>query len=91
LRGLSDIRASELGVFHVNDYPEMPATLIADKDRVYPQNGIAPGGQIIRQLKKSGWNGFISLELFNPEYDQLPVELVIRTGLEKTRELLNDK
>ena len=37
------------------------------------------------------WNGFISLELFNPEYDQLPVELVIRTGLEKTRELLNAK
>ncbi len=91
LKGLSDIRASELGVFHVNDYPEMPAALIADKDRVYPQNGIAPGRQIIRQLKKSGWNGFISLELFNPEYDQLPVELVIRTGLEKTRELLNAK
>jgi hypothetical protein len=33
----------------------------------------------------------VSLELFNPEYDQLPVELVIRTGLEKTRELLNAK
>jgi len=91
LRGLSDVQASELGVFHVNDYPDMPPAVIADKDRVYPTNGIAAGGQIIRQLRKSGWNGYISLELFNPEYDQLPVELVIRTGLEKTRELLNAK
>ncbi len=88
LSDLSDIKATELGVFHINDYPAMAPTAIADKDRVFPMDGIAPGAQIIRQLKKSGWNGYVSLELFNPEYDQLPIELVIRTGLEKTKTLL---
>ena len=91
LSGLADIRAEELGVFHVNDYPNMPTVTIADKDRVFPMDGIAPGSQIIRQLQKNGWNGFVSLELFNPEYDQLPLELVLRTGLEKTKELLKAK
>ena len=91
LGGLSDIRPAELGVFHINDYPALAPAVIADKDRVFPQTGIAPGAQIIHQLRKCGWNGFVSLELFNPEYDQLPVELVIRTGLAKTRELLNAK
>lgn len=85
---LADIKPTELGVFHINDYPEIAPVSIADKDRVFPTDGIAPGREIIRQLKKSGWNGFVSLELFNPEYDQLPVELVIRTGLEKTKILL---
>jgi 2-keto-myo-inositol isomerase len=66
----------------------MAPASIADKDRVFPMDGIAPGGKIIRQLRKSGWDGYVSLELFNPEYDQLPIELVIRTGLEKTKTLL---
>jgi len=88
LSDLSDIKATEMGVFHVNDYPAIATMVIADKDRVFPMDGIAPGAQIIRQLKKSGWNGYVSLELFNPEYDQLPIELVIRTGLEKTKSLL---
>lgn len=88
LASLSDIKATELGVFHVNDYPDMAPASIADKDRVFPLDGIAPGGKIIRQLRKSGWDGYVSLELFNPEYDQLPIELVIRTGLEKTKTLL---
>lgn len=88
LKDLSDIKATELGVFHVNDYPLMPPVSIADKDRVFPMDGSAPGREIIRNLRRSAWNGFVSLELFNPDYDQLPVELVIRTGLEKTKQLL---
>jgi 2-keto-myo-inositol isomerase len=74
-------------VFHVNDYPAMPARdKINDADRVYPGDGVAPNTMIFQTLYKNGFRGMLSLELFNREYwKQDPLE-VAKTGLQKTRE-----
>jgi sugar phosphate isomerase/epimerase len=84
--GLRMINGRVMHVFHVNDYPSQPdRTKISDADRVYPGDGIAPLSDILRDLRACGFQGMLSLELFNREYWKQDAALVARTGLEKMR------
>ena len=85
--GLRMISSEAIQVFHMNDYPkEPPRATIKDADRVYPGDGIAPLGDILRTLFSNGFHGVLSLELFNPEYwKQDPLD-VAKKGLEKMKE-----
>lgn len=86
-QGLRLVHGSAIHVFHVNDYPaQPPRETIVDADRVYPGDGVAPLTPILRALRVNGFRGFLSLELFNPEYWKQDALLVARTGLEKMRE-----
>ena len=52
----------------MNDYPaDPPRATITDADRVYPGDGIAPLGELVRILQAIGFHGYFSLELFNRE------------------------
>jgi 2-keto-myo-inositol isomerase len=83
------LSASAMQVFHLNDYPATPPRArIADKDRIYPGDGIAPLKQLVRDLRRLGFHGILSLELFNPEYYKQDALTVVRTGLEKMRTLV---
>lgn len=74
-------------VFHMNDYPaDPPRDKIADKDRVYPGDGVAPLSQIVRDMLAAGFCGVLSLELFNPEYWKQEALVVARTGLAKMKQ-----
>ncbi len=75
-----------LHVLHVNDYPNLPRETITDADRVYPGDGVAPLGAFYRDLKAIGFNGYLSLELFNHEYYKQDPLHVAKTGLQKTRD-----
>lgn len=78
-------------VFHVNDYPYIPRDTITDADRVFPGDGVAPLSVIFRSLKEGGFNGHLSLELFNAEYERAMDPLTLaRTGLEKLRESVKE-
>ena len=83
---LDQINGAALHVIHVNDYPaaDDPSKL-TDANRVYPGDGVAPLGQIFRDLRDNGFRGVLSLELFNKDYWKLSAEENARTGLEKTR------
>lgn len=84
--GLAMFRGERMHNFHINDYPANPPwETIADKDRVYPGDGVAPLNEILKTLRDIGYRGALSLELFNPTYWAQDAELVARTGLEKTR------
>ncbi len=84
--GFEHFGAGRLGLIHVNDYPEKPGRdAITDADRVYPGDGLAPWDQIVASLNTIGYQGMLSLELFNQSYwDQGPDEAA-REGLEKLR------
>jgi sugar phosphate isomerase/epimerase len=83
---LSLVGGSAIHVMHLNDYPgTVPRETMQDKDRVYPGDGVAPMGRIIRHLRANGFRGVFSLELFNPVYWQQPVEEVLAAGLTKMR------
>lgn len=85
-QGLRLLNAAALGVFHMNDYPaDLPRTKIVDAQRIFPGDGIAPLGPLLRDLYAIGFRGMLSLELFNPEYyKQDPFE-VAKTGLAKMK------
>ena len=88
--GLLLLSGNRLPVFHVNDYPEIPPAQITDADRVYPGDGIAPLRRILRNLDYAGFRGFLSLELFNEQYDKEDPLLVAKTGLEKLKRVVED-
>uniref|UniRef100_A0A7C4LP88 Sugar phosphate isomerase/epimerase n=1 Tax=Schlesneria paludicola TaxID=360056 RepID=A0A7C4LP88_9PLAN len=84
--GLTWCPGTRMYCFHMNDYPaDPPRETIADRHRVYPGDGVAPLGDVLRTLHAIGFRGALSLELFNPEYWKQDAELVARTGLEKMR------
>jgi sugar phosphate isomerase/epimerase len=84
--GLRLINGRAIHVFHMNDYPRQPdRDKISDADRVYPGDGIAPLSDILRDLRAGGFQGTLSLELFNREYWRQDAAVVARTGLEKMR------
>jgi sugar phosphate isomerase/epimerase len=87
--GLSLLNGAAMHVFHVNDYPaNPPRAAINDSDRVYPGDGIAPLVDIFRTLQRTGFDGFLSMELFNPVYWRQDPMVVARTALDKLKAVL---
>jgi 2-keto-myo-inositol isomerase len=83
---LRQINGATLHVIHINDYPaSVEPTKMTDASRVYPGDGVAPFGQIMRDLRDSGFRGYFSLELFNKDYWQQSADQNAKTGLEKIR------
>ncbi|QDU28104.1 Inosose isomerase [Anatilimnocola aggregata] len=84
--GLSLVAGNAIHCFHMNDYPaDPPRATIADKDRVFPGDGVAPLTSILKTLFANGFTGTLSLELFNPEYWKQDALVVAKTGLEKMK------
>jgi sugar phosphate isomerase/epimerase len=82
--GLAVFDGAMLQVFHMNDYPaQPPREKAADADRIYPGDGIAPITDILRTLRRIGFRGWLSLELFNRKYYAQDPFVVAKTGLEK--------
>ncbi len=83
---LKQINGGALHVMHINDYPQAadPSTL-NDGNRVYPGDGVAPFGQILRDMRDNGFRGYFSLELFNKEYWAKSADENLKTGLAKIR------
>jgi len=90
MSSLAMIEASRMPLFHINDYPaEPPPASIADKDRVFPGDGVCPLVETIAMLLRNGFNGTFSLELFNPEYWKRPAEEVAREGYLKSKAVID--
>ncbi|HTU89703.1 MAG TPA: sugar phosphate isomerase/epimerase [Gemmataceae bacterium] len=84
--GVNLLNGSALHVLHMNDYPaDPPRAAITDAHRVYPGDGVAPLKSFLRNLRRIGFRGVLSLELFNREYWKRDALAVARTGLEKMK------
>jgi 2-keto-myo-inositol isomerase len=83
---LRQINGAALLVIHINDYPaaDDPSKL-NDSNRIYPGDGVAPFGQIMRDLRDNGFRGYFSLELFNKDYWSQSADKNAKTGLDKIR------
>lgn len=82
--------AGAVPVLHMNDYPPDPDRVrIQDADRVYPGDGVAPLPAICRVLRQGGFQGALSLELFNRQYWQQDPRDVARRGIASMRQLVD--
>lgn len=80
-KGLGLVDGSAVKVLHMNDYPDMDRETIADKDRVYPGDGVGPVTDVLNTLVATGFEGVLSLELFNPTYWKQDAAVVLERGL----------
>jgi len=87
--GMKLLNGNIFAIFQFNDAPGgMPLNEMEDKHRVYPGDGILPLPQILKDLKAIGFEGCVSLELYNPEYWKQDPLLVAKTGLQKTLNII---
>jgi sugar phosphate isomerase/epimerase len=86
--GLKLLNGAAVHVFHMNDYPaQPPRQTIGDGDRVYPGDGVAPLAEILHTLREINFDGYLSVELFNPSYWQQDPLQVARLALSKMQSL----
>lgn len=78
-----------IGLVHMNDYPAVPARPdITDADRVMPGEGIAQWDVIFGALKRVGYQGHLSLELFNQELWKADPKTVAADGIAAMKKLV---
>jgi sugar phosphate isomerase/epimerase len=86
---LLTLAGDRVACFHINDLPAEPDPRIQkDEDRVMVGDGIADLPRVIANLRKIGYRGPLSLELFNRQlWADDPLQVVTR-GLERIRALV---
>ena len=86
--GLNLVDGTAVKVLHMNDYPDIPRDKIGDADRVYCGDGVAPIPTILETMAKTGFDGVLSLELFNRDYWKDDVKKVLARGLESMKSVV---
>jgi 2-keto-myo-inositol isomerase len=88
--GLKLLGGPAIQVLHMNDYPATPPRdTIADRDRVYPGDGVAPLKQILADVRRANPAAVLSLEVFNPNYWKGDALETAKTGLAKMRQAVS--
>lgn len=84
---LALLNLADMDVFHIDDYPaNTPREKLTDADRIFPTEGICPFGEILPKMKKQGFKGYLSLEIFNKKYwATYPPEKLLKIGLQKIK------
>jgi len=73
--GVEEIEAvdkDKIFIFHINDAEDRERSRLEDAHRLFPGEGAIPLTDILKGLKKVGYNNMVSIELFRPEYWELP-------------------
>jgi 2-keto-myo-inositol isomerase len=57
-----------LGVIHVNDCEDLPKENLSHLMRLYPTLGVLPAAEMLRIPRDQGFEGYVTVEVFRPEY-----------------------
>ncbi len=89
--GVKLLKNVKISICHFNDSPAAPPQFEQnDEDRVYPGDGILPLGRMLGDLRYIGYQGYLSVELFNPTYWKRDLKEVAKIGREKTQRIVAD-
>ena len=73
---IDGLDAKRLFIFHIDDAENLPRDRLTDAHRLLPGLGILPLKDIIAAIKRIGYDGAASVEVFRPEYwERDPFEL----------------
>lgn len=89
---MNDLRGTDknkIFIFHIDDSEDLPIGAARDCHRLYPGDGCIDLHAILLVLKEIGYSKMVSIELFRPEYWDLPDEQNIRISMEKTKEVVS--
>ncbi len=88
LEDLECTDAEKIFIVHINDLPKVEGKQVNDSDRVMPTDGILPLKEFVNTLRRIGYSGVVSVELFNEEYWKLDSEQTAKIAFEKLSTLL---
>ena len=71
---LKAIPVDKLYIIHVNDCEDGALNELTDAHRLYPTLGVIPLKQKLSILVDKGYDGFLSVEIFRPEYWEQPIQ-----------------
>ena len=83
LSSILKLRPERIEAVHINDLRRKPPGGYSDSDRVWPGDGDMGLSEIFENLKVIGYEGIVSVELFNEEYWEWPTEEIYRTAMGK--------
>jgi len=78
---LRGIRAESLFHVQASDLVGVPRELASDQHRVLPGDGDLPSSAIVNYLKDVGYDGWISLEILNPQIWEIPARQLGEIGM----------
>lgn len=81
LEDLDRLTRANLAHVQVCDVPGVPRELMTDADRVFPGEGDFRLEPVLNRLRAIGYDGYVSLELMNPQLWQSKVSQVAELGL----------
>ena len=67
---------------HINDCEDRPLLELNDGHRLYPGLGVIPLRDYLQALRETGYDGFLSVEIFREEYWQDSHENIVRKSKE---------
>lgn len=86
MEAISSLKGSQIAISHFNDTPASPPRLEQhDRDRVMPGDGHLDLKRYLQLLESTGYNRWLSLELFREDLWARDPREVARLGLEKMR------
>ncbi len=85
LDDLEHLDPSRLCIVHLADVDHADRKTLGKPNRVFPGDGVLPLASLIRSVKRTGYAGPYSLELFRPDYWAMDPLIVARRGLESMR------
>ena len=88
MRSILQVPPEKILIFHINDVEERPKGTIEDAHRLLPGEGVIPLDDILRHLKKTGFDGLCSIELFRPAYWERPPAELAAAARAATMEVL---
>jgi 2-keto-myo-inositol isomerase len=86
---LAQLSPQNLAFVQLSDLIGVPRELAGDADRILPGEGDFCLQPIVQQLRDIGYDGWVSLELFNPALWQLKPAQVAELGLASLERLLS--
>ena len=81
LADLASINPKKLFFVQVCDISAVPKELATDSDRIFPGDGDIDITSIIKELKRIGYDGYVSMELLNPVISQSKTSQVTELGM----------
>ncbi|MEW6227191.1 MAG: sugar phosphate isomerase/epimerase [Bacillota bacterium] len=88
LDSIDHVDPERVFIFHINDAEGIPRKQLQDANRLFPGDGVIPLKEIIRRLRRIGYDGVASVELFRPEYWEWDPLKLAQTAREKTLKVI---
>ncbi|MCD8350874.1 MAG: sugar phosphate isomerase/epimerase [Planctomycetaceae bacterium] len=82
LAEISALPSQALAVFHMNDLIDKPKAEIGDYDRVMPGDGVIPLADIVKEVRRIGFDGVASIEIFNHDFNKQDPNAVAKKAIE---------